>query len=133
MVSIVNRQVREESSHDSALEIAIGVAQLLDSKRAREVKVLDVRALLPITSYFVIAEGGSTRAVRGLADSAARFLRTSPYQRRGVESDSEGRWVCVDYSEVVVHVFDRAAREFYDLEHLWREAPNVAFPPLAAT
>jgi ribosome-associated protein len=85
--------------------------------------------MLPITGYFVIAEGGSSRAVRSLADAAARLLKSSPFRRRGVEADQEGRWVCVDYSEVVVHVFDKAAREFYDLEHLWREAPRIALPP----
>lgn len=113
----------------SAEEIAIEVARFLDSKRAEDVVILNVRDVLYITSYFVLATGSSARAIRNLADGVVPLLRKTAFERVGVEHDQEGRWICVDYSEVVVHLFDRDARSFYDMDHLWSDAPRVAFPP----
>lgn len=113
----------------SAEEIAIEVARFLDSKRAEDVVILNVRDVLYITSYFVLATGSSARAIRNLADGVVPLLRKTAFERVGVEQDQEGRWICVDYSEVVVHLFDRDARSFYDMDRLWSDAPRVSFPP----
>ncbi len=109
-------------------EIAIEVAKFLDSKRAEEVVVLDVSRLLPITSYFVLCTGSSSRTLEALTDEIDRLLRTSSLAKLGKESDSESRWICLDYSDVVVHLFTREARGFYDLDHLWGDSPRVDFP-----
>ncbi|MCA8962847.1 MAG: ribosome silencing factor, partial [Planctomycetes bacterium] len=106
----------------------IEVGKLLDERRAENISVIDVRKLLPITSYFVVATGSSSRAIRMLGDAAENLLRGSSFQKLGVETDDEGRWVCIDYSEVVVHLFEPEAREFYDLERLWSDAPRVPVP-----
>ena len=77
--------------------------------------------------FFVLATGSSKRALRALADESDRLLKLTSLAKIGVESDTEGRWVCLDYSDVVIHFFDRDARAFYDLEHLWGDAPRVEF------
>ena len=118
--------------HCDAREVAIAVAQLLDERRAEDISVIDVRAVLPITSYFVIASGSSARALKMLGDAAEKLLRGSVFKKLGVETDDEGRWVCIDYSEVVAHLFDQDARGFYDLDRLWGDAPKVAFPRVEA-
>ncbi len=116
-----------------AKEVAIAIAQLLDARRSEDISVIDVREVLPITSYFVVASGSSSRALKMLGDAAEKLLRGSAFQKQGVETDDEGRWVCIDYSEVVVHLFDPDARGFYDLDRLWGDAPKVEFPKLDAS
>ena len=90
--------------------------------------LLDVSELLVITDVFVIATGTSPRHVRSLVDDAEDALRTidrKPYRREGKE---HGRWVLLDYGDVVIHVFDEQTRSFYDLERLWSDAPRVDYP-----
>ncbi len=106
-------------------QIAVEVAQFLHSKRAREISVLRVRELLPIASFFVIASAGSQRATKNFADGVERLLKPKGLPRLGVHGRKEGRWVCLDYAELVVHIFDGDARKFYDLENLWVGAPRV--------
>lgn len=84
-----------------------------------------------VTEIFVIASGTSPRHVRSLVDDAEEALRRidrKPYRREGKEY---GRWVLLDYGDVVIHVFDVQTREFYDLERLWSDAPRVDHPASA--
>ena len=106
----------------SAKELALDVATFLDSKRAEDIVVVDVQSLLPITSYFVLASGSSSRTLRALAAGVKKILSGSNFTRLGMQGSREGRWMCLDYTEVVVHLFAREAREFYDLDHLWADA-----------
>ena len=110
---------------DELEAIAVEVAQFLHEKRAEDIKVLRVRELLPIASFFVIASAGSSRAAQTLADGAERLLKPLDLPRLGIHGRKEGRWICLDYAELVVHIFDRDARKFYDLENLWTGAPRV--------
>ena len=94
--------------------------------------VLDVAETLVITSYFVIATGTSDRQVRSIADEVEDVLR----ERAGVkpigrEGEREGKWVLLDFADVVVHVFQPEERDFYRLEKLWSDAPRVEVPGLA--
>lgn len=115
-------------------EIAVSVARYLHGKRAEDVVVLRVRELLPIASYFVLASAGSSRSAQTLSDGLQKLLKGTPLERRGIHGRREGRWVCLDYDEVVVHLFDQEARRFYDLENLWAGAPriDIAFGPGSA-
>ena len=110
---------------DSLEAIAIEAARFLHDKRAGDISVLRVRELLPISSFFVIASGGSARATKNLADGLERLLKPMQLPRLGIHGRKEGRWVCLDYSEIVIHIFERDARRFYDLENLWVGAPKV--------
>ena len=106
-------------------EEAVRVARFLHSKKAEDVLVLRVRELLPISSYFVLASAPAARANRALADGTERLLKPQPLPCLGVHGRDEGRWICLDHGELVVHLFDRDARKFYDLENLWADAPRV--------
>ena len=109
--------------------IALQVAELLDSKRGEEIVIVEVVKYLPITSYFVICSGSSTRVLQSLAEAAKVILDKSGLPRLGIDGNRDARWVCMDYSEVVVHLFHNEARPFYDLDHLWADAPRIPFEP----
>jgi ribosome-associated protein len=110
-----------------ARDRAVEAAQAASSKKAMDIVILDVGKLIGITDYFVICSGNTERQVKTIVEEIERRLReegVKPYRREG---EREQRWVLVDYLDVVVHVFHREDREFYDLERLWSDAPQIPF------
>jgi ribosome-associated protein len=105
--------------------LAIEIAQILDRKKAQDVRVLKVQDLTVLTDYFVIASGTSTTQVGALADEVDYQLSQKgikPYATEGFDSKN---WVLLDYSSVIVHVFVPNTRTYYDLEHLWADGQPV--------
>ena len=106
----------------------LDAAAAASSKNAQNVVILDVSKLLVITDHFLICNGNSDRQVRTIADEVERCLREDrsikPYRREG---EREARWVLLDYVDFVVHAFQKADREYYDLERLWADAPKLEF------
>ncbi|HXF36380.1 MAG TPA: ribosome silencing factor, partial [Actinomycetota bacterium] len=80
-----------------------------------------------ITDYFVIATGTSERQVKTIVEEVERALRARGEKPVRREGEVDGRWVLLDYVDVVVHVFGEEERDYYDLERLWRDAPRVAW------
>ncbi len=106
-------------------ELACDVARFLDAQKADRILVLRVREMIHISSYFILASGRSSRQVRMLGDSLERYLKPLHLPRLGVHGRDDGRWFCLDHGEVVVHLFDDEARDYYDLENLWVAAPRI--------
>ncbi len=109
----------------TALESAKQVADILDSKKGEEIKILHIGDLTTIGDYFVVATGNSTTQVRALADAVDEKLSAEGLEPRRVEGYQSCQWILMDYSDVIVHVFLREAREFYALERLWSDAPVI--------
>jgi ribosome-associated protein len=114
----------------SSLEIALAAARVADDNRGRDILVLDVRELTPIFDYFVIATGSSGRQLHAMADEIGTVLKRELGQHRlGVEGYEGSRWILMDYGDVVVHLFDDEARDYYALPLLWSGAKQVPFEP----
>lgn len=110
-------------------EIALLAAEAAAEKKAADIVVLDVAEVLVITAYFVIATGASDRQVSSIADEIEDQLREKGRVKpTGREGEREGKWVLLDFGDVVVHVFQPEEREFYRLEKLWSDAPRVELP-----
>ena len=108
-------------------EIAIGAARFLHEQRAERIIILKVREMIQISSYFILASGRSPRQVRTLGDGVERFLKPKHLPRMGAHGRDDCRWYCLDHGEIVLHIFDTEARDYYDLENLWARAPRVEF------
>lgn len=106
-------------------EMAVVAARAAASKQGRAVSILDVRELITITDYFVIASGASDRQVKTLADEVVRELKARGVRPVRREGEVAARWLLLDFVDFVVHLFGQEEREFYRLEHLWRDAPIV--------
>ena len=89
--------------------------------------MLEVRDLIVITDYFVIASGATERQVRTITDEVERVLEGLGSRAVRREGRQDGRWVLLDFVDVVVHVFTQAEREYYELERLWKDAPRLAW------
>jgi ribosome-associated protein len=94
-------------------------------KKAMNLIILKVQELSSFTDFFVICSGSSDRQVQAIADSIQTDLKKSGQLPLGIEGGRSGKWVLMDYGDVVVHVFYEATREFYDIERLWADAPSM--------
>jgi ribosome-associated protein len=114
-----------DGSLPESREVAVTAARAAADKQSTDIVVLDVRSLIVITDYFVIVSGSTSRQVRTIVDSVEQALRglgVKPLRREG---ETEGRWVLLDYVDVVVHVFGAEERAYYGLERLWKDAATV--------
>ncbi len=111
---------------DLARPRALEIAQAGLDKKAEDVVVLDVRGLTSYADYFVLMTADSERQAGAIADAVDERLKQRGATKVGVEGYESGRWILVDYGDVVAHVFNRESRGFYDLEGLWADAPRFA-------
>lgn len=117
-------------SKDRALLCA---AYALD-KKVLDLRILEVKGLSCLTDYLVIGTGRSDRQVQAVAESVHLGLKKDhAILPLGVEGMKEGRWVLIDYGDVMVHIFQEPVRAFYDLDGLWTEAPDVPIPGAGLT
>ncbi len=110
-------------------EKAILCARAVLDRKAADLIILEVKDLSSFTDYFLICSGNSDRQVQSIASHIEEKLGKMGIRPLGVEGKREGRWILMDYGDVIVHVFYEPVREFYDLERLWSEAPRVELPP----
>ena len=116
---------RSGGKTDTAKELAIEAARIASDSHCEDVVVLDLRGISPVTDYFVIATGTSSRQMRSVADDVAIFGKSigqPVWHKAGMDSS---QWVLLDFVDLVVHLFDEQARGYYDLELMWGEAPHV--------
>ncbi len=109
---------------DEARPTALAIAQAGLDKKAEDVTVLDVRGLTSYADYFVVLTAESDRQAGAIADHIEQTMKAKGVTKVGVEGYESGRWVLVDYGDVVAHVMNRESRGFYDLEGLWADAPR---------
>jgi ribosome-associated protein len=109
------------------LEKAQACAQFSDEKKAKDIVVLELMGLTDIADYFVLASGTSERHVKTIAEAVETGMKGIDVKPFSLEGYDEGRWVIIDYQNVIVHVFIESLRELYDLESLWIEAKRYKF------
>jgi len=117
--------------HTSFVAALVNAAVMgAEDKLARDTVVLDLRDLVDSFDVLVVASGRNDRQVRAIAEEIERLIELAlDVKPNHVEGLAGAEWIALDYGDVIVHVFDEAAREYYDLEHLWNAAP--AYRPAA--
>lgn len=108
-----------------AIQMATVAARAAAAKLAEDVVVIDVSNQLVITDCFVIASGANDRQVNAIVDEVEEKMRLAGYKPARREGTREGRWVLLDYVDIVVHVQHREERAFYALDRLWKDCPEV--------
>ena len=99
-----------------------------ESKKASDIKVLDLTGVTSFTDHFVICTGANPRQIHAIADEVQAQLKRRGELPHSVEGYSSAEWVLADYGDFLVHIFSPKSRSFYDLERLWRGATPVDFP-----
>jgi ribosome-associated protein len=109
---------------DALVKVA-RAAEAAADRKAEDLVALDVRGLTSFADVFLLATGRSTRQVRSIADAVEEAALALGEKPLGIEGYGEGRWILLDLGDVIVHVFEKEVRDFYDLERLWSEAPAL--------
>lgn len=114
---------------ERALELALTAAQAAADKKAEDIVILDVAEQLVITDAFLLASAPNERQVMAIVDAIEEALLNLPEKAKPVRREGErgGRWVLLDYIDIVVHVQHSEEREFYSLDRLWKDCPRVPF------
>lgn len=107
----------------TALEISREAVKLLDSKKAADIKVLEIKGISSLGDYFVVASGSSTTQVKAMADELEFRLKEQGVTPKRVEGYQSAAWIVLDYYDVIIHLFYEETRQFYSLERLWSDAP----------
>ncbi len=111
---------------DEEIKLALHSAS---EKKAVNLVALDLREIASFTEFFVIASGTNQRQVQAISDEIAEQLKKQTDARPvRIEGYNTAEWILMDYGDFVVHIFDKDARDFYDLERLWRDARRVEIP-----
>ncbi len=113
--------------NEQAKDFAVAAAKIAQERHCSDIVILDLRSLSPATDYFVIATGTSERQMRTVADEVSEAGRKRGMSRFGRAGYEQGRWILLDFVDVVVHLFDSEYREFYDLELLWGDAERIDY------
>jgi len=104
--------------------VKIAVAAL-EEKLGKDIKVLDIQKVSVIADYFIIVSGDNDRQVEALAQAAEEALYKAGYEVRAVEGAHSNSWILLDFNDVIIHVFSKESRLFYDLERIWRSGKEV--------
>jgi len=122
LVSTAPRGLATSERVDDPDKLLALLCAAADETKAQEMTILDVRGQTIVADFFVVCTGTSTTHIQAIARNVQDHLRIDARRRAKPEGDSESLWIVLDYSDVILHVFDATTREFYDLERLWADA-----------
>lgn len=108
-------------------EIAMKIAAAANDKKAKDILLLNMEGLSPVTDYYVICSAGNTTLVKTIADNIEDKMGEAGVFVTHKEGYADARWILLDYGDVVAHIFLEEERDFYNLEQLWADAPSEEF------
>ncbi|MCH8252860.1 MAG: ribosome silencing factor [Planctomycetes bacterium] len=119
------RVILEGMNNPDMQQFAIEIARIASDNKSEDVTTMDLRGLSQVTDYVVICTGTSDRQIRSVADRMLEYGQEVGEQVYSVSGYTNATWILVDFIDVVVHIFAKQYREYYDLELLWGDAPKV--------
>lgn len=99
----------------------------LDEKMAEDIKVIDITGVTVMADYFIIANGNNENQVKALVDNVQEELYKAGCEMKQMEGYRQGAWVLMDFEDIIVHIFDKENRLFYDLERIWKDGKEIDF------
>lgn len=102
----------------------------LSDKKGEDIKIIDITGISVLADYFIIANGNSDSQVNALVDNVEEELHKAGYPLKQREGQASGSWVLLDFGDIIVHVFDRENRLFYDLERIWKDGKDISVEEL---
>ena len=109
----------------NSIEIARLAIRALEDKKAEEIKTIDISEVSVIADYFIIANGTNRSQIQALSDHVEETLGKAAVPLRQIEGYQNANWVLLDFHDVIIHIFDKENRLFYDLERIWRDGKPV--------
>ncbi|MCR5675629.1 MAG: ribosome silencing factor [Lachnospiraceae bacterium] len=115
----------ENRDQEKSREMAKIAVSALEAKKAEDVRVIDISEVSTLGDYFIIASGSSRPQLSALRDEVDEKLTKAGYPVKSIEGGDNAKWILMDFGDVIIHIFDKENRLFYDLERIWRDGKEV--------
>lgn len=106
-------------------ELAKIAVKAMDDKKCENIKVIDISSISSIGDYFIIGNGDNINQVHAISDNVDEMLAKEQYFPKQVEGYQNGNWILMDYGDIIIHIFDKENRVFYNLERIWKDGKEV--------
>ena len=116
---------------DHSKEMVRLAYEALSDKKGEDIRIIDISQVSVLADYFIIANGSSESQVQAMVDNVEEEMHKAGYSLKQREGYGSGNWVLLDFGDVIVHVFDKENRLFYDLERIWRDGKNIGITELS--
>lgn len=113
------------NTKEDALSMVKEIVKALDEKKSEDIKALDISNVTIMADYFIIASGNNRNQIQAIADNVTEKLHKKGHDLKQIEGYDTANWILMDYGDVIVHIFDKENRLFYDLERIWSDGKEV--------
>ncbi len=110
---------------DISRKIAKTACDALSEKKAEDLRIIEISEISPLADYFIIATGANTNQIQAMVDAVDEELSKAGYQVKQIEGNRNSSWILMDYSDIIVHIFSKEDRLFYDLEKIWTDGKRI--------
>ncbi len=114
------------NENQQSLAMAKLALKAMEEKKAEDIKIIDIHEVSTIADYFLIASGNNRSQIQAICDEVEESLGRSGYPKKQSEGYDTANWILMDYGDIIVHIFDKQNRLFYDLERIWRDGKEIA-------
>lgn len=111
--------------NNTSKDMAKAAIEALEEKKAEDIKIIDISEVSVLADYFIIASGSNKSQIQAMIDNVEEKLGRLGYEKKQVEGYDAANWILMDYRDVIIHVFDKENRLFYDLERIWRDGKQI--------
>lgn len=105
----------------SNIETLKTIISALEDKKAENIKLIDISEISTVADYFIITNGSNRSQIQALSDNVQEKLAVNGIHPKNIEGYNTANWILLDYSDILIHIFDKESRGFYDLERIWRD------------
>lgn len=114
-----------QAGKEQSIEMTKIALKALEDKKGEDIKVIDISEVSVLADYFIIASGTNRSQIQALTDSVEEQLGRADYLVKQIEGYDTANWILMDFGDIIVHIFDKENRLFYDLERIWRDGKKV--------
>ena len=118
--------MEHEKANNISKQMAALVIAALEDKKAEDIRVIDIADISTLGDYFILASGTNRIQIQAMSDEVERSMALAGHGLRHVEGYDHANWVLLDYSDVIIHIFDQENRLFYNLERIWRDGREIS-------
>lgn len=122
---MAEEKLEKTKDMERSKEMARLVIEAIEDKKGEDIRVIDISAVSTLGDYFIIASGNSNTQIKAITDAIEEKLGRAGFGSPSTEGYEGARWVLMDYQDVIVHIFDKENRLFYDLERIWRDGKQI--------
>ncbi len=115
---------------DISHEMAKMACHVLSEKKAEDIRVIEISEISPLADYFIIATGANTNQIQAMVDAVDETLTKAGYPVKQIEGNRNSSWILMDYRDIIVHIFSKEDRLFYDLERIWTDGKRIELEDL---